>query len=1471
MGRADHARRERQSRPHAGSAHALASRPRRPAEAASLPRFRIRPPRLAGAAACLLSAGLLLLAPAAPARAQTSSELVGNTGQAAHATDRLLVADFAQAFDTGSNAGGYKLTSVKTTIVGNSGGPTYTAKVFLAHDNTGHPTGDSLGTLTKPSLTASGTVTWTAPGSGIDLLANEGYVVVWDVTSNTNSNLAPKFKTTAADGEDSTPASGWSIANNGFNRSHWQDTQPWSSMSSGRSLKIELHGYAKTAPVRTGFGPTPPVGALVDNYSLQESNSLASPSLTIDPAQGFTTGTAPGGYKLTSVTLALLGSGTFPVLSVEIRTGDTSGNFAIPTNTVVGTLTAPASLSFGANTFTAVGGIDLEPGTTYFVVVNTTGTAENHFWAGRRVAFEQNAVDAGWSIADYGLRRAGATWTQFLNSGQQVVLRLAIHGSVKDALPPDAPGQPTVVSVAGKGGQLAVSWDAPAKVNGAYVIDYDLRHCDQNSDAACAGKWIAEGDRGASGIPDPGATRGTLTSPVIISGLTAATTYRVQVRAQNAAGESAWSPTRSATTAAADTTNAAPVVFRFLSTANSHGRFCEVDTATTPSRGGPHNSPAGTVVSTVLSRTPEAAEFPADCSTKGEFGAHFHDADGDALTFTVSATLPANVRSLHDPGDPPYPQIAVRSAAQGGGHRLFNRVVAAGGNTNMVATITAVDEHGATRSLTYTFEAGTFPNAAGAPSLKAPGLLRFAQNVRGSAVLPAATGGDTRIGLGDYPGLYLYHVSGLPPGLSFDPATRTVSGTATTAGTWTATYTADDYDGFYSREDSATAADKADAATRTFKVRVDPATGAEPTIQLMQVASRPAHSSGSNNVYDTYVRDDEILIDVQYDRPVAASLPRTNSRISLRLDVGTDDANLGNSRKLATLKSIEYGGRVLRFAYTVQGGNGQACNVSTTTADCDSDGIWVQTGGSNQVVFMANGATLVDAETGKTAGRTLTGLPTAGGQLGGAVRAKVDGGVETANGARVKSAEVDGATLTVIFGSALLGHGRFVNTGVLVTELGVQSAGDVQGYTGLYQHPDTVSLYQSSGGATTAMRLTLSQPARPGQRVTLDYGGTQLKDHRNRLVPGFQQLEVTNVTGGAASVAPAPVRGSAAGRTVTLVFDRALSGDSAPTAGAFQVWATDRNHDYRSIWGRATATASVQGSTVTIPLESALSADDIVTVNYFKPASGPVLKDRLLHTEVASFRLFPVDSNHDVAPPLAPEMVVVQHPTINGRSIATLYFSKALDPDSVPNRHNFTARREDSTFATANHAVTNNAVTFLAASGSTTGTSSWTVVYGPSAESGAPIRDKAGNAVAGFTVQTTATSAVKPEPADGVQSVDGATLKVLFKNNAWLDPASVPAASAFTFHNTETPPAELDIGIDDIWVTPSRLVFLLENPVPPCAGATVTNNIAFRIFYTKPSTNPLQGLASTGQVDSFGGTLGLNVQNQRANRCMGIR
>ena len=189
-------------------------------------------------------------------------------------------------------------------------------------------------------------------------------------------------------------------------------------------------------------------------------------------------------------------------------------------------------------------------------------------------------------------------------------------------------------AVTGKGGQLSVSWAAPEDVNGAYVIDYDLRYFKGSSNPIRPGGLGRGGRaRGASGIPDPGADDlGDHLGPGAEQRLPGAGA-RGRTPPARAPGRLGHAPRRRRRT-----TNAAPVVFRDLSTANSHGQILRGGHRTsTPSRGGPHNSPAGTLVSTVLSRTPEAAEFPADCSTTtGEVGRPiFHDADGDAADLHV--------------------------------------------------------------------------------------------------------------------------------------------------------------------------------------------------------------------------------------------------------------------------------------------------------------------------------------------------------------------------------------------------------------------------------------------------------------------------------------------------------------------------------------------------------------------------------------------------------------------------------------------------------------------------------------------------------------------------------------------------------------------------------------------------------------------------------------------------------------------
>ncbi len=90
--------------------------------------------------------------------------------------------------------------------------------------------------------------------------------------------------------------------------------------------------------------------------------------------------------------------------------------------------------------------------------------------------------------------------------------------------PPDAPDAPTVAATSGSATSLDVSWTAPDNT-GPAVADYDYRYRVKTP----RGSWTEVID-----------TAITVTSATI-TGLTASTTYQVQVRAENAEGASAWS------------------------------------------------------------------------------------------------------------------------------------------------------------------------------------------------------------------------------------------------------------------------------------------------------------------------------------------------------------------------------------------------------------------------------------------------------------------------------------------------------------------------------------------------------------------------------------------------------------------------------------------------------------------------------------------------------------------------------------------------------------------------------------------------------------------------------------------------------------------------------------------------------------------------------------------------------------------
>ena len=371
-------------------------------------------------------------------------------------------------------------------------------------------------------------------------------------------------------------------------------------------------------------------------------------------------------------------------------------------------------------------------------------------------------------------------------------------------------------------------------------------------------------------------------------------------------------------------------------------------------------------------------------------------------------------------------------------------------------------------------------------------------------------------------------------------------------------------------------------------------------IDVVEIANDPSRDSSGSGAYaaqDTYVVGDEIRIDVKFNEPVVVT---GGGDVQLRLDLGTDDAMPGNSRRTLTHPSMLNGGRTMRFSYAV------------TSSDMDPDGVWVQTDASNRVIFEPHDdQRVVSANTRVDADLTKSGLPTTGNP-----RKKVDGSA-SASGPRPSSATVDGTTVTVTFDSAL---DESVNTGELVYFFSLQDAGGVNsGNIGAHQHPSAVSVSDST------VTLTLGSGARPGETITLNYKYLAhkrlLRDTNGNAAPEIKDLPVTNVTGGAAG--PGPVRSWLDGSSLRIRFASDLDESSQPAGSAFQVQTEDLDGNGRAIPG--TGTASVTGSEVAVTLSAAALGpnEEVVSASYAKPSANPL---RGVGGDVRSF------DNFDVAP-----------------------------------------------------------------------------------------------------------------------------------------------------------------------------------------------------------------------------------------------
>ncbi|MDE0652235.1 MAG: fibronectin type III domain-containing protein [bacterium] len=351
---------------------------------------------------------------------------------------------------------------------------------------------------------------------------------------------------------------------------------------------------------------------LVSNLGKTTSSatSLASNSVAVQ----FTAGN--GG----SLTAIVVDFSTAPSgVTVKVATGDTNvDNLVSPV-----TLSNPSSFAVGNNTFTAPANTVLSASTYWVVIEGTSGNLPLVFSDA-----EDLGAAKGWSIADAAKTRTSGGTGPFTGSLTNVP-KISVRGTAFTA--PPAPPAPSVSTASTT--SLRVAWRAPLSDGGRAITDYDVRW-----------KERFQADTEWTEIADTTASTARHTT---VTGLSAGKTYDVQVRAQNAVGNGAWSASARGTTWAVPAVRGTRALSAPTTTCTSH---CPAALSSSTVTGGPGSRQVtvdwtwaqGTekaVVTWELSIIPLGDTNPATTVSPASF---------DPNARSLTATLPASyISSQH--------------------------------------------------------------------------------------------------------------------------------------------------------------------------------------------------------------------------------------------------------------------------------------------------------------------------------------------------------------------------------------------------------------------------------------------------------------------------------------------------------------------------------------------------------------------------------------------------------------------------------------------------------------------------------------------------------------------------------------------------------------------------------------------------------------------------------------------------------
>ena len=237
---------------------------------------------------------------------------------------------------------------------------------------------------------------------------------------------------------------------------------------------------------------------------------------TVDAAQQFSTGVNNRGYVVTGVGFRFRGiANSSTKYAVSIHTVDVSG----APGTQIAQLNSPASLAANSvNTWTHPG-IYLGRNQAYFVVIDSSDGANNELTS-TQYPLQENGSEIDWEIANSSRfrpkDRTSGSWGTDNN-----ILQIQVNGYARTT-GARTPTTPRVSSDPDATTTLSATWLAPDPIANISITDYDVQY--RTGD----GQW------------NDSPHSGTATSTTI-TGLTAGTSYEVQVRARTATGHGNWS------------------------------------------------------------------------------------------------------------------------------------------------------------------------------------------------------------------------------------------------------------------------------------------------------------------------------------------------------------------------------------------------------------------------------------------------------------------------------------------------------------------------------------------------------------------------------------------------------------------------------------------------------------------------------------------------------------------------------------------------------------------------------------------------------------------------------------------------------------------------------------------------------------------------------------------------------------------